>query len=791
MVVVRVRVSGAPSLCLVSADGRSVLVRDGDAPRAASAPTVPVRTDGPLLERDLVTAAARAGLWAESRRAPVATDAVADTAAARVLRWTLPAGKLPPWLDAGLLAWVRSKAAPAAPQGHVCAAWAAPTPAAVAALLDPQAAPAPAAVPFLGRLVGALLEGRTDAPARLVAFADAPTPPAEAVAKAFGKPLADATAAALAGVPSAPAAAAGASAATCDAAGTVACPACAGAAKFQVACPSCSGTGAMACPSCLGSDGCLNCDDGWVRFVGGRKAKCKACSGGKVKCLACSGSLRAPCRACGGDGRVERSCLACVAGRMPCPDAAAGIVPSTACPWCRAAAGPENCGGCGGAGYLGCADCYGAGFEPCGNCVATGEVRMVYEDGTTASSSKCSTCGGKGCEKCTKCASGKKPCADCGGKGKGPRDAASCGACAGRGELGPPSAAAARAASAPLSAEETAAANAMVERAVSFLMTCRMPRTGVFALRKLRRGASEQAMPLDGPSAFANALALWTLSLAGRDKDDPELAGAWKALRDSGAAFVAGTEEEMGTQAAGLTLRALVSGGEDPKGPLVKGLVDRLCKAQRPSGFWGDGLVDAPTDDPLDTLFVAESLRVARVRGARVPIATWQKLLRGASSLLDARSLSPKSDWLIGSDVASAVALAIMAKEGSLGSRATAFDYASMPQVQKGMAWLDRHFSIEEEPQFSRGAKRDDVSDSGFMAWIFSVQRLGMLLRTEELGGRRWYADAVRHLRSVQYKDGSFEERSRYALNGALRTTCGALLFLLRATPPITAAQDD
>jgi hypothetical protein len=193
----------------------------------------------------------------------------------------------------------------------------------------------------------------------------------------------------------------------------------------------------------------------------------------------------------------------------------------------------------------------------------------------------------------------------------------------------------------------------------------------------------------------------------------------------------------------------------------------------------------------LDTLFVAESLRLARLRGVKVPGATWAKLLRAASAHLDSNALSPKSEWIIGCDVASSVALVVMAKEGTLGSKAAAFDYESIAGVRRGLAWLDRYFDIEQEPQFSRGAKRARPTDSGYMAYLFAIQRLGMLLSIEDIGGERWYAAAIHHLAKVQYPDGSFEERSHFALNGPVRTTSSVILFLLRATPAVTNGKDD
>ena len=165
--------------------------------------------------------------------------------------------------------------------------------------------------------------------------------------------------------------------------------------------------------------------------------------------------------------------------------------------------------------------------------------------------------------------------------------------------------------------------------------------------------------------------------------------------------------------------------------------------------------------------------------------------LRAATTNLEGRALSAKSDYLTGTSVASAVAMVIMAKEGTLGARAAEFNYVEFAPVKRGMAWLDRNFDLVHQPIFSHGAKSSRDSDAGFAAWLFAVQRLGMLLNVEELGGQRWYANGVRHLKSIQYADGSFEEQGPSAVNGPVRTTSSVLLFLLRSTAPITNSDDD
>ncbi len=66
-----------------------------------------------------------------------------------------------------------------------------------------------------------------------------------------------------------------------------------------------------------------------------------------------------------------------------------------------------------------------------------------------------------------------------------------------------------------------------------------------------------------------------------------------------------------------------------------------------------------------------------------------------------------------------------------------------------------------------------------------------MLLNMEVLGGDRWHAAGARYLLPLQYPDGSFEERSPGHYHGPVRMTVSYLLFLLRATSPITDVKDD
>ena len=107
-----------------------------------------------------------------------------------------------------------------------------------------------------------------------------------------------------------------------------------------------------------------------------------------------------------------------------------------------------------------------------------------------------------------------------------------------------------------------------------------------------------------------------------------------------------------------------------------------------------------------------------------------------------------------------------------------------------GLAWLDRYFDIASPPRFSGGARVRNRGSEGYAADLFAIQRLAMLLNIDLLAHERWHTTGARHLRTLQLSDGSFEELGPRAANGPVRATCTALLFLARATPPITERQE-
>jgi hypothetical protein len=796
MTVIVVRVKG-PTGYVRASGGPVLLLRLGETSRAKEPSAVAPRPDGPAAPRDAVAAARATRLWMASVGAgATARSGEAYAFARQVVAASVKRDDLPPWFYEGLVSWTEDCAAQEGASAHFCKPYGTPTPALLAQVLDPKTAASPVGARFLGKFVGVLVEGRMDVASR--AGAMGPAGDAKAIESAFGVAADAVLAKTCAGLKVSGA---------CDEKGLAPCPACKGAAKLELSCPDCLGTGALVCPSCRGLDGCpADCNGGFITYESGKRLKCRVCSGGKLKCQACSGAMRSACKSCSGSGKGTWPCLACrSSGRITCPElgSAEDSAEGTACPWCQDAARQAACPDCSGVGYQGCDACGGTLRQLCSGCGGTGEVRMVYTDGTTASATKCDECEGKGWFRCNECKGGRLDCSRCSGKGRGKFKGAGCAGCV-DGKLptlaelrdpAPVRAAAAAdgedaAASDP--ASEADRVKAMLDRAVEFLLTCNRTKDGAFALRRFRSKNAKEAGELQTPTLFSNAQVLWTLAVVGIGVNDPRTERAWQALRRESQKVIDKTAEWSGTQATGLAIRAFAAAGEDPKSPVVVGLVDRLCKAQHASGWWGSSLDEKDPDDALDSLFALESLRVARSRGVKVPSAVWGKALRAASAEFDTKGpAGMKSDFLGGTSVLSNMALVVMAKEGSLGSKATAFDYASMPAIKKGMAWLERYFDIRKEPAFVRGAAVKDLSDAGYSAYLFAAQRLAMLLSIEVIGGEHWHTTGARYLSTIQHKDGSFEETSLSHLNGPVRTTSSCILFLIRATTPITNVDDD
>lgn len=801
---VKLELPDATVVRLATEPGASAVVRSGDAAillrgpgeigsSVSGPPSVRRRIDGPPLVRDLVPAFRAQRVWVALARdrsgAGDASQALRLFLAERLLAASDLPAEAPAWLRAGIAGHVALRVREAdgtVPTAIVPPDLAKGDPAALESLFGDEP-PTAAARPVLALVAAALVEGRKDL--RDAAGKAAAAKGMAARGAVFGKDLAALVSAACKAL--APIAQPGGD-------GTFPCFLCKGQRTIPASCTECGGTGGLGCPSC-GSDGVCyagNCEKGMQEYEGGKKVRCKYCTGGTTPCQACASRRRVNCLACAGKGKEARPCLACDKGKIPGPAwtpaaACASCAGSRTipCAWCVKNEFPPACGTCRGAGMSGCETCFGTLRDLCGDCDGTGERRMVYEDGSQASVTKCDGCGGRGFEDCRICnGKGRLDCTACGAKGLSKSGGGSCAGCSGSKTVpcalcGAPDAPTAP--PAPPTDEEIAAKTVVVNKAIEFLLGSRAA-NGAFALRQ--KGEDERAGSLMKPTAFSNGQTLWALLVAGVPADDPKIRGAWKVLETEAASIAAGTYQRPGVQEAAFVLRALLVGGESPKKGSAKTLVDLLVKAQRGSGLWNDALDGSgDSENILDSLIALEALHVARSRGAKVPQSCWSKAYSaGAAAFASRGPAKAAKGRLDGIEVVSNLALLVISKAEMLGDAAPGFDFRSLPDVQAGLAWLDRHFDPRRVPVFVNGAPVPQTGGGTYFAWIFSLQRLAGLLRIEEVGGSRWFPDVARHIRALQRSDGSFEEKPPFGANWSVRSTTDALLFLVRVTAPVT-----
>jgi hypothetical protein len=89
-------------------------------------------------------------------------------------------------------------------------------------------------------------------------------------------------------------------------------------------------------------------------------------------------------------------------------------------------------------------------------------------------------------------------------------------------------------------------------------------------------------------------------------------------------------------------------------------------------------------------------------------------------------------------------------------------------------AWLDLHWAADRNPE--------KPGDSWYYYFLYCLERAAILDGVQRVGGRDWYFEGAAELLARQAKDGSWDEP------GGVHTTetCFALLFLKRATAPLT-----
>ena len=105
-------------------------------------------------------------------------------------------------------------------------------------------------------------------------------------------------------------------------------------------------------------------------------------------------------------------------------------------------------------------------------------------------------------------------------------------------------------------------------------------------------------------------------------------------------------------------------------------------------------------------------------------------------------------------------------------------------RVKAGLDWLGERFDVAK----NAGHKQGSVSYHYY--YLYTIERLADMLGKKEIGGKDWYVRGAKLLLAHQDANGSFPDNQCMNPKDTLGT-CFALLFLKRATPPVSTGGGD
>jgi len=108
--------------------------------------------------------------------------------------------------------------------------------------------------------------------------------------------------------------------------------------------------------------------------------------------------------------------------------------------------------------------------------------------------------------------------------------------------------------------------------------------------------------------------------------------------------------------------------------------------------------------------------------------------------------------------------------------------------VNDGLAWLAVNFTVTE----NRGCEFEkSFPSTEHFYYLYALERAGILYGTEKIGENLWYAEGARVILAAQAADGSWSEAPpEKSWSTPTWDTCFAILFLRRATQPLTPSVD-
>ena len=275
-----------------------------------------------------------------------------------------------------------------------------------------------------------------------------------------------------------------------------------------------------------------------------------------------------------------------------------------------------------------------------------------------------------------------------------------------------------------------------------------------------------------GPRAGPTALAVYTLVKAGVS---PRHHAVQRALLS--------IEEYPPDQTydVACTLLALTARNPTPHREWIERLTDTLLGWQK-DGDWG-----YPSGADLsNTQFAALGLRAAAGAGIQIPARVWERLARATLAYQGrdgAFSYRVGDGTATGSMTTAGVGILALClerrgtveEEAQEEATATGLTARMVAGRDRGLDWLERHFAVNENP-----------GRNGRIAYyLYGLERVGALTGLTHIGKHDWYARGAEYIVGRQDPPGHWGT----TFSRGIPDTCFALLFLQRATRPVTGTQ--
>jgi hypothetical protein len=196
--------------------------------------------------------------------------------------------------------------------------------------------------------------------------------------------------------------------------------------------------------------------------------------------------------------------------------------------------------------------------------------------------------------------------------------------------------------------------------------------------------------------------------------------------------------------------------------------------------------------DNSNTQFALLGLRACYEGGIDIPVETWKDAQGHFTKTQNPDGGYGYTAWTSGNTKCEGSSYGSMTC-ASVCSLIIAMHYQKLnwkkdPGVLSAIAWLGKNFTVTENPLYDASPQKN-IAGGGKLTWfyyyLYGIERVGMVYGTETLGKNEWYPKGAEFLLDAQKADGHWEAGNPSGDN-VYADTCFAILFLRRATKPIT-----